>query len=442
MAIAEADRLEESAPTPPPPRRPSRLRAAAVPGAAVLTVVVLALLQGWAVAAWAESDGESLRDVLGKWDAGWMTQIAEFGYSGFSVSPDPAERVEWQSVAFFPAFPVVVRIVSSPLAVFGVEDATFLGGLMVSAVASLVLAWGVACLALELWQRSRPAAARLLPQPTVRTRVAVSVAAAVLAFGAPMSFLYWMPFTEALFGALAVWALVMMLRQRYLAASLLTLGAGLTRITAIALVLTLCVAAVAELWQWSRRRTRFPLAALLAPAIGYAGTALYLAWADRQVADIGGYFAAQKRGWSSHVDLGAASWRWLREHPYPRDTSDHDAVAYALSSWSIVLVAVLCVVSLWPLLRRWLPWQVWLTAILIAGSVLGSDGIMHARPRLLLMPVLLLLLPFVVRAVQWALRERRGRALRSALVASAGAAWCVLGCWVFCWMLIEFQYGI
>ncbi|MCD9154128.1 hypothetical protein [Aeromicrobium duanguangcaii] len=441
MALALADGTHESPPPPDPPRaRGSSL--AAVPLAAVVTAATLGLIQVVALDAWAGFRDKTLHEVMIRWDAGWMTKIAELGYFGFSVSPDP-EELEWQSVAFFPGYPVLVRIVSAPWAVLGGEHATFAGALVVSAVASLVFAWGIAQLAVDIWQRRRTAPGRPTQQDlSVRARVALAVAVCVLAFGAPMAFIYWMPYSEALFSALVVWALVMVLRRRFLAAGVLTLFAGLTRLTVIALLLTLCAVAVVELWKWSRRRIDFPFAAVAAPAVGSLGIGAYLAWANRQVADIGGYFAAQKRGWNSEFDFGAGTLAWVREHPVLRETGDHDAVAYVLSTWVIVFAVVLCVASLWPLLRGWLPWPVWLTAVLVAGSVLGSNGIMHARPRLLLMPVLFLLLPFVVRGVQWAASDRPGRVRRGALLAGAGVLWCALGFGIFGWMAVEFRYGI
>lgn len=438
MRVAHDESRGTPAPTAAVPSSPRRRPV--VPVAAAVTALMLGAVQAWALAAWASRRDLGLRDVMIKWDAGWMTKIAEFGYFGFSVSLDPQERVEWQSVAFLPGYPVLVRIASAPLAVLGREDATFVGGLAASAVASIVFAWGVARLAADMWSRSRVAEGA--PPPSVRAQAALAVAVTVLAFGAPMSFLYWMPYTEALFGALAVWTLVMVLRRRYLVAGVLTLGAGLTRITAVALVLMLCAVAAVELWHWARRRTAFPAGAVAAPVVGSLGMAAYIAWANAQVAEIGGYFAAQRRGWNSQVDLGVATFAWLREHLLLSGLDDRNEVAYVLSSWAIIAVFALCAASLWPLARGWVPWQVWLVAILVAGSVLGSDGIMHARPRLLLLPVLLLLLPFVVRVVDRIVRGGPRRPRRLALVAATGVLWCVVGFTFFGWMIVEFQYGI
>lgn len=392
----------------------------------MVTAAVLGLLQARILATWGAPD-LGLRDILIKWDAGWMTKIAEFGYFGFSVSPDPAERVEWQSVAFFPGHPVLVRIVAAPLAVFGVQDAIFLGALVVSALAALAFACGVGRLAIEIGRDRAPRA--------------VAVAGVVLAFGAPMSFVYWMPYSEGLFSACVVWALIMLVRRRFIAAGVLTLVAGLTRLTVTALILVLSVAAVVEVWRWTRNRDRFPVAAVAAPVIGSLGLVAYLSWANRQVTDIGGYFAAQRRGWNSAFDWGAATLRWLGEHLTTADASDPNQVGYVLSSWLIIAVVVLGFASLWPLLRGWVPWQVWLTGTAIAGTVLGSDGIMHARPRLLLLPVLLWLLPFVIRAVE-AIAERPRRVPGVVTLVAAGVLWCALGFWVSGWMLVEFRYGI
>lgn len=110
----------------------------------------------------------------------------------------------------------------------------------------------------------------------------------------------------------------------------------------------------------------------------------------------------------------------------------------------MVLVALLCAVSVWMLWTGRIPWQVWLPAVILAGIVLGSDGIMHSRPRLLLVPVLLLTLPLLVELVRTWRTATRPRATATAGVAlGAGAVlWCVFGFWVSGEMLIVFEYAI
>jgi hypothetical protein len=410
----------------------------AVPVTSGVTALLVWGLQMVTLQTWGASRGASLRGILMQWDAQWMTLISRFGYGGFAVGEagtPGGDPIQWQSVAFFPGYPFLVRWVAAPVgAVTGLSgaDATWVAALTVSVVAAVVMAWGVSRLALDhLWPAvtGRPAGeVASLVTPVVVT---------VLATAAPMGVVYWMPYSESLYTALTVWAVLMMLRRRYLAAGLLTLAAGLTRLTAAALILTLCLCAVAELWRWfrsGRRRAGFTTVAraCAAPVLGAVGTAGYILWADGQAAGVGGYFAAQEQGWHSGFDAGAATLDWLRQWTFTGMTG------YVISSWAMILVAVLVVASLWPLLGRWLPWQVWLPAVVTVAITLGSDGVMHSRPRLLLIPVLLLLLPFVVRLTAVLLRRPRWSVLLVPLV----IGWTVLGFWVSGAMLIDFEYAI
>ena len=445
----------------------SVLSRAVVPIVAATTTVLVGVVQLAVLMAWGSHRDMAMRDVLLQWDSLWMTMISEHGYSGFVMSAAQSDPVQWESVAFFPGYPVLLRIVAAPLAVLNVQDATYLAAVMLSGLCAVLMTWGVARLALDMWSQesSRP----------VSDIFAASLTAAVglLVAGAPMGIVYWMPYSESLFGALTVWALVFLLRQRYLLAGLLVLGAGLTRLTAVTLVVVLCAVAVRQVWRyWRSRRSegaegaegsgpdapapRVVLAAVASPVIGSLGIAAYLRWANNAVSEIGGYFAAQERGWDSGFDAWSATLRWVGEHlfgPVSSGAAGEEATGYAIAGWSMILVALLCVASVWALVGRWIPWPVWLVAVLIAGMVLASDGIMHSRPRLLLLPVVLLALPFLVRIVE---------AVRGHLVATeggpgvsrvvgivgiaalvvTGVAWCALGIWVSGEMLIDFRYAI
>lgn len=445
-AVVVSESAAPNAPSPTPPPSPPLARTVrpwvtshAAPLASMVTAATLGIAQVALVQHRAQRHGGDLRGALSQWDARWMTNIADGGYIGLTETGAP---FEWESVAFFPGYPTVVRIVASPMAILGVQDATYIAALIVSVVGAFALAAGLAVLATEIWQHGRPRYWSQRP-PGTGAQVALGVAAAVLAFGAPMSIVYWMPYSESLFTALAVWALVMILRRRFLAAGVLTCLAGLTRITGLALIVTLAVVAAVGVWQWSRRRhadARFPVAATAAPFIGAAGLAAYMGWANDTVSEIGGYFAVQDRGWGSGADWGASTIEWLRDTPLA-DISDATATGYTITSWSIIATAALCVISVWPLVSGWLPWQIWLPAVTIAVIVLGSGGILHSRPRLLLVPVMVLLLPLVVHAIQWAIAQRH-RKLIVVVLAEAGVLWICIGFIVSVEMLVRFQYGI
>lgn len=399
-----------------------RLRAAvaALTAAAMTTIIQLTLLI--ALDARAAERGIPLRKILTKWDADWLTNISEHSYYASDVT---------QSVAFFPGYPTLVRIVGAPAAVLGINDATLLTALLVSIVSTAVAAAGLGFLALEIWSRlGRPT--------TLVTLVVIPAGAAVLFSGAPMSVVYWLPYSEATFTAFAVWALLALLRGRYLTTGLLMLAAGLTRVTGAALVVVLVVAALVELVRWWRGRAGcFPWRALVAPVIGGAGIACYLAWASAQTRSAGGYFAIQRQGWGSGWDWGDSTWRWIRSNLVG------ELPGYTVTTWAIITVLALAVASLWPLLRGGLPWQIWLAAVVVMTIVLGSGGILHSRPRLLLLATALLTLPWVVRLIDAATRMTGWRRwITVSTLTFTSVAWCCLGFKISLYMLVDFPYGI
>ena len=402
---------------------------------AMLTCAVLGFTQLLVIDAWGARRGAKLRDLLMKWDAAWLTGIADDGYLRVP-GRDPFE-----SVAFFPGYPTLVRMVAAPLEIFGADDATFRAAMIVSMTSSILLACGLARLAIDIAQR-------LSAHPlSTRFQIAVAVAVAAIAFGAPMSVMYWMPYSEPLFTALAVWALVALLRRRFVVAGTLVLFAGLTRLTAVALVITLCAAALVELWCYCRARgtftpIRFPWAAVTSPVVGSAGLVAYLAWASYRTRSEGGYFTVQDHGWGSAFDWSSSTWDWLR-HNTIASSGDANTVGYVITSWSMILVAGLCLATLGPLLCGRLSWQVWLPGVTAAAIVLGSGGTMHARPRLLLFATLLMLVPMVVLAIVRLGRRTDWRLpVGVAALTSTLALWCALGFWVSGHMLIDFDYGI
>lgn len=413
----------------------SALREVAGQIAGMLTAAILGFAQILVIDAWGACRGAALRDLLGKWDAAWLTGIAEHGY--FRV---PGREPD-ESIAFFPGYPTLVRAVAAPLEILGVADATFFAALLVSMTSSILLACGLSRLAIDIAQRLHP-----YPLSTA-FQIAIAIAVTAVAFGAPMSVVYAMPYSEAMFTALAVWALVALLRRRYLAAAVLVLFAGLTRLTAIALIAILCISALVELWRYARQRgtrwpQRFPLAALTAPLVGSAGLVAYLAWASYRTRSAGGYFAVQDQGWGSSFDWGQSTWDWLRHNTIDPHV-DPTTVGCLISSWTMIIVAALCAATTWPVLRGRLPWQVWLLALAVSAIVLGSGGIMHARPRLLLIATMILLVLIVILVISRLARVDGWRLPAGvAALTAAIALWCCLGFAVSGHMLIDFDYGI
>lgn len=393
----------------------------------ILAVLVLAVVAdllerdggpGVAGTAWFGEVARGTWDRLNSWDALWMRDIAEHGYFGLDdVDGDPGH---WRSLAFFPLMPYLMRGVSF----VGFMPAAWAGAL-ISLVTGVFVAFAAAALASRMGMGRR---AMILASAMVTT--------------APMAVVMLMPYTEALFLALAGWGLVAVVDRRWGRAGALILLAGLTRSTAMGLFIVLAIAVIAG----DRRNPRAWLAVAVAPV----GWAVYLLWSSARLSDVGGYFGAQARGWNSEVDGGVATLRWLwGSLATSRETG------YAISAIMIIVVAltlawafvdwVVARVAAWrgaraasgeaaapAFLDRWgACWPVLLFSCLAVGQVLVSDGLMHSRPRLFLSGVLMLLVfaPFVARM----------RAFDRAWVL---AAWVLGSAWVGAYMLVPFPWAI
>jgi hypothetical protein len=214
-----------------------------------------------------------------------------------------------------------------------------------------------------------------------------------------------MTYSEALFCALAAWSLVWVLRRHWIAAGLACAAAGLVRPTAIALVLAVLVAAGIAIG------TRYGdgwlpwVGALLAPT-GLVG---YLAFVAAQPGVVGGWFGVQRRGWNSRFDGGTAT-----------VTFATDVLATGRSVMELVTVLVLAaaVVLLVICIVQRLPWPLVVYGAAVLVMVVGSNGLMSSKARLLL-PAFTLLLP-----VALALARRRPTTVIAVLgAATIGSAW-------------------
>lgn len=152
-----------------------------------------------------------------RWDSTWYLEISRGGYA----STDPARS------AFFPLYPLLIRVVSAPL-----------GGAMVAA--GLVISWSAALGFLALLHRV-VARARDVATATTVVKVAAYVPPAIF-----LSAVY----TEALFLLLSLGALVAARRDRWALAGLLGLVAASCRSIGVLLVVPLVVE-----YLWGRRST-------------------------------------------------------------------------------------------------------------------------------------------------------------------------------------------
>jgi Mannosyltransferase (PIG-V) len=226
------------------------------------------------------ADGGWLLELWVRADAGWYLKIVQDGYAAGD-----------QSTAFFPLYPLLVRLVSG-----------LLGG--VDVPAALVVTAGAGATAFVLLHRLTR---ELLGEDDARRAVLLlAVYPATLFLGAVYS--------EALYLALSIAAFQLARRERWVWAGVVTGLAMLTRTAGVALVPALAVLA----WRSGSRRRAL---AGLAAAFGVAAVwPLYL-W--RTFGHPLQFLTAQREGWGRDVSpagplaglwhAGDATWAALRQ---------------------------------------------------------------------------------------------------------------------------------
>ena len=292
-------------------------------------------------------------------DAGHYLTIAAHGYTY------PAGQLAHASgFSFFPAYPAAMDSLA------WLPGVTLAGaGLAVTAIAGLAAAWGITTLGMKL---------------TADPRISLLLVAVWAV--APASTVLSMLYAEALFCAVAVWALVALVDRRWLTAGGLTLAAGTIRSTAVALVAAVVVAAAAALAEAVRGRRqpaewwRPLVAALLAP-LGLLG---FLGYVAIQTHRLDGWFWIEHHTFHMTFDWGTSTLGTLR-HIF----LDWPSVPQILVGLTLVAGVSL---MLWSLTERIPPCLHVYTAVVVVLALVSSANWIGSKPRFLL-PAILLALP-------------------------------------------------
>lgn len=307
-----------------------------------------------------------------RFDALWFLRIAERGYAAGDGS-----------AAFFPLYPMTVRLVSRLLG-----GHPFAAALLVSNVSFLL---ALAAL-FDLTRRERS-------EPIARSTV-------LLLCTFPTAFFFLAPYSEPLFLLLAVLALRAARRGRWAAASAAGLGAALTRSVGVIVAAALAAEAI------QRRREGEPdlLRGLLAAAATASGTLIYLlTWQVRSgdlLAPLHQQTTWQRSfswPWSTLVQATRIALRYVGQANGP----------YWLIDW--VLVVPMLAVSLLVLTRyRWA-----FSVYLWGGLLVPLTFVFPDRP-LMSMPRFVLPLFPAFWAVAEVLKRRRIPPWTAAAVGAAG----------------------
>lgn len=381
---AAPDKGPDAAPTPEGAPGVLSLLPMAVLVAVVGTAVRIAVLNGIAAV-----NEQELWDQLTAWDSKYYLEIARVGYFDADIHTDGP--VYEKTMAFFPGFPMLLRV----LGWTGIS--LEVAALIVNTLFTAVMAAGVMVLAQRLGAGRRG-----------------QCAAAIVVSSVPMSIVFSMPYTEALFGALVVWGLVALDERDWWSAAAFGIALSFVRLTSVDFLV------VFGLWVllYGRRSWQAWLSLIVAslPLPGY------LLWTQRYLAEAGGYFGIQTEHWNSTFDGGVATVRFVWE-----TLTENNDVGYLLTVL-VILGAPVLLIAAWGKVN---PVAWWFSAALCA-NVLLSDGIMHSRPRLLL-PAIILVLPWVVRAAT---------AWRPRMLWAACGAWVLWSAWFSAYMLVVFEWAI
>jgi hypothetical protein len=369
-------------------RRPYPQAIAVYLAVRIVGVAVLALM--------AAHNHQDLLDRLTAWDGKWYTDIADHGYGGITTRTDAHGQIlpnaPW---AFFPLYPCFIALLSG---IPGVSTAA--AALVVSLLSGVVAACALVRIG-RLFYPHRPVGLMLV----------------ALWAGAPMAIALSMAYTEAMFTALAAWALVGVLERRWALAGICCVFAGLTRPTASVVIAVVVVAAGIAVY---RGRNRFPalVCALVAP-LGLLG---YWAAVGAHTGSLTGWWDLERAGWGSEFDFGAATGKYILTVL----SSDKSA----MQETTVLLVLTAVALSVLAVTNR-LPWPLAAYGIGTVVLTIGTSGIPGSKVRLLL-PAFVLLIPVAI-----GLASRRPRTIVAVLV-----AWVLIGAWFSGNSLTGWKYAI
>jgi hypothetical protein len=208
---------------------------------------VLALLAMWVAATWFQTPAgvghvdPTLGDILGSWDSVWYKRIAMYGYPVPLPADPQTGLLTYSAWAFYPAFPMLVRLVMLTGVPF--EVGSVLLNLVLGALSTLLV-----------WRCFR-FAVHASPQPA-RERLALVAAGLWCLY--PATGILLMPYTEALACVLVALALLLLMRRQYAALAAVALALGFTRAAAPAIACAVVVHLVIR-WREDRAAGMVPL---------------------------------------------------------------------------------------------------------------------------------------------------------------------------------------
>jgi len=292
-------------------------------------------------------------------DGGHYRAIAIHGYAY------PAGQLAHASVfSWFPGYPAVIDTIA------WLPGLTVIGAaLVVTAIAGMVAAAGLVTLGMKVTGNPR-----------------ISLLMVAIWAVAPSATVLSMVYAEALFCALAAWALVALVGRRWLTAAALSIAAGTVRSTALALIAAVAIAALVALIQAFRVRApiagwwRPLVAATLAP-LGLLGYLVYVAIATHR---LDGWFWVEKHTCHMSFDWGVSKVRVIKGVLLDAPSVSQLLVVLAIGAAAFLM--------LWSLTERIPVYLHIYTCVIVVMALTTSANWISSKPRFLL-PAMLLALP-------------------------------------------------
>ncbi len=297
------------------------------------------------------------------WDSEFYLSIATGGYDDPLVRAiDAGGRRLSLNYAFMPAYPMALALVAAPARLLGLApiSASTLGGVVVSLAAALLAMFAMAELA---GARSDD------------PREGIRAATYLLIF--PTGFFLAQVFTESLFLALALWAIVFGRRGQWLAAGALAIGVTLTRATGAAIFVPLAYLAFRAFATAPARSRAFSVVAVAAPLLAFA------AW---RLSPLGQSFALVEQNFFGRefLAIGKSLFNTAQAISQMLGGNSQATVYFALEFSALILAAAACV----GIARRH-PDVALFSAVVLIGSL--SSGYIQSMSRYALtMPAIFL----------------------------------------------------
>ncbi|WP_133260023.1 hypothetical protein [Streptacidiphilus pinicola] len=357
--------------------------------------------------------GYALHRLAVHWDAAWYLDVAMHGYDHAIRPWLPGVPLQSTNLAFFPIFPWMIRTVHTLLPFVPWGGASML----TACLCAVGAAWGI------------------FAAVNARYGDKVATAAVVLWGIAPVAAVETAGYSESAFTMMAAWTLYAVVSRRWLLAGVMSVLAGLTRPTGVAVAAAVMLTGAMELWVRLRERgvrwtlpnrlgflDRLPwfdgadvrevtparepdlwrvVVAIVVAPLGWFG---FVAWTGVRLHTWDAYFKIQKL-WHSEFDFGKST---AHDFKHLFTTANPVGLYYPVVAGILIAAAVLFFTTIAQ--RQPLPFVVFTFVIMVISF--GDTAYFGSRARFLL-PAFPLLIPIAAGLV----RVRTRATLIAALIA-------------------------